>query len=86
MANYLLLGTDRPTWHISVTEDLSTLDARWRAAYEDSAALTIQVVTGDRLEVHDLWVNPRAVSWYQVVEVPDPDAMHVSIPRRGPTV
>lgn len=74
MANYLLLGTAAPSWLLAVTEDLRTLPARWQAAFEANEPLTVQVVTADTLQVRDLWVNPRATSWYHVVEVADPDA------------
>lgn len=83
MSNHLLLGAASPNWQLAVTEDLSTLDSRWRTAFEKSEALTVQVVTKDRLEVLNLWVNPRAVTWYQVIEVPDIDQPRVSIPRSG---
>ncbi|WIA99733.1 hypothetical protein [Curtobacterium sp. MCBA15_012] len=72
MAKYLLIGTNKPTWRLAVTEDIDSLDQRWQHAFDRNERLLVQVVAANELETQSLWVNPRAVPWYAVFDDGDP--------------
>jgi hypothetical protein len=73
MAKHLLIDDGNTNWRLSVSEYAETLDQRWRTAFDAGTSLEVRVVLGDGLEERTLWVNPRAVGWYIVIDRPDPD-------------
>lgn len=74
MAKHILLGSASDNWRLHVNEEAETLDDRLQVAFQQGYLVPVRVVLADALEGDIIQVNPRALGWWSVVDIPDADA------------
>lgn len=74
MAKHILLGSTSDNWRLHVNEEAETLDARLQVAFQQGHLVPVRVMLADALEGDIIQVNPRALGWWCVVDIPDADA------------
>ncbi|MFF8817259.1 hypothetical protein ACF07D_04575 [Leucobacter sp. NPDC015123] len=74
MAKHLLLGSASENWRLHVREDADTVEERLQAGFVANELVPLRVVLADALEGDIIQVNPRALGWWCVVDLPDADA------------
>lgn len=65
VVRHLRIGTAEETWHLAVTEEVASFDARWSAAFAASEPLEIEIMASDQLNIRkvrstlELWLGTR---------------------------